>query len=83
MWIKVKVVAFVLLCDHNIRINVGRCLPQVWGLMWGFIREGKIPGRQKPCRANQAYKGMPVYPAGLMGRAKRMRAQAALLCGYA
>jgi hypothetical protein len=31
-------VAFVLIFDHNITINVGRCLPHMWGFMWGYLR---------------------------------------------
>jgi hypothetical protein len=60
MWMKLHVVAFVLLSNHTIGIDVGRRLPYMWGLMWGFIWKGRMPGRQKPCRTNQAYKELPV-----------------------
>jgi len=34
-------VAIVLLSNHTIGIDVGRRLPHVWGLMWGFMRKGE------------------------------------------
>jgi hypothetical protein len=48
-------VAFVLTFGHNITINVGGCLPQMWGYMWGYSR--KDAGDVKS-------------PARLSGRAK-------------
>ena len=32
-------VAFVLIYSHNITINVGGCLPHMWGCMWGYLRK--------------------------------------------
>jgi hypothetical protein len=48
-------VAFVLTFGHNITINVGGCLPHMWGCMWGYSR--KDAGDVKS-------------PASLSGRAK-------------
>jgi hypothetical protein len=48
-------VAFVLIYSHNITINVGGCLPHIWGCMWGYLR--KEAGDVKS-------------PARLTGRAK-------------
>jgi hypothetical protein len=33
MWMKLHVVAFVLRSNQTIAMDVGRCLPHVWGYM--------------------------------------------------
>jgi hypothetical protein len=42
-------VAFVLIFDHNITINMGRCLPHMWGFMWGYLRK-EIGDVKNPAR---------------------------------
>jgi len=31
-------------------MNVGRCLPHMWGFIWGYAETlASVPGKQKPC----------------------------------
>jgi hypothetical protein len=44
-------VPFVLSFDPKIRMDVGRCLPHMWGFIWEVCGDiwGKVVGREKPC----------------------------------
>jgi hypothetical protein len=44
-------VPFVSGFDPKIRMNVGRCLPHMWGFICDVCGEirGKVVGREKPC----------------------------------
>jgi hypothetical protein len=34
--------------EDTIQMNVGRCLPQMWGLMWGYVETlASVPGKTK------------------------------------
>ena len=49
--------------EYTIQMNVGRCLPHMWGFRWGYVETlASVPGRQKTCPASDEML--------LMGRAK-------------
>ena len=37
--------------EDSIRMNVGRCRPQLWGLRWGYVETlASVPGNKNPAR---------------------------------
>jgi hypothetical protein len=44
-------VLFVSGFDPKIRIDVGRCLPHMWGFIWDVCGDiwGRMAGSEKPC----------------------------------
>jgi hypothetical protein len=47
-WINLHIIAFVLVFDHNIQFNVGRCRPHVCGFMWGYLGEDERQRKTLP-----------------------------------
>src|SRR5947209_108046 len=70
----VRFLPCVLVFDHNVRANVGRRRPHMWGLTWGFV-QGRTTGRQISPTARNGVAAYRVERGGYLLRPRRCGAR--------